>query len=251
MTPGLHCEPQSGRCYECVTDAHCPGGRCNPATRACVECLDHPDCPPGRPECTKNHECIAACTNDCTGGQIKCDPQDLEPPIRFLVCGDFDEDSCLEFGDPQSCPSHMSCESDACVCDDECEEGMVSWNYISITITEQRCEACGGRGGEFRDCTCSYECREAEECLNPNGVFVSRCFVCKGAGCTVCKYTGWLEILGCGMVHPIVLENGGYDPAQYTGFAFGMGPERITMLKYGIDDIRYFWANDLRFLEQF
>jgi phenylalanyl-tRNA synthetase alpha chain len=67
----------------------------------------------------------------------------------------------------------------------------------------------------------------------------------------VCKYTGWLEILGSGMVHPQVLRNGGYDPDIYTGFAFGMGPERIAMLKYGIDDIRYFFANDLRFLQQF
>jgi phenylalanyl-tRNA synthetase alpha chain len=77
------------------------------------------------------------------------------------------------------------------------------------------------------------------------------CFLCDGAGCQVCKYTGWLEILGCGMVHPTVLRNGGYDPDVYYGFAFGMGPERIAMLKYGINDIRHFWANDLRFLAQF
>lgn len=77
------------------------------------------------------------------------------------------------------------------------------------------------------------------------------CFRCEGQGCQLCKYTGWLEILGCGMVHPTVLRNGGYDPQQYYGFAAGMGPERIAMLKYGIDDIRQFWANDLRFLKQF
>jgi phenylalanyl-tRNA synthetase alpha chain len=77
------------------------------------------------------------------------------------------------------------------------------------------------------------------------------CFVCDGEGCPVCKRTGWLEILGCGMVHPIVLQNGGYDPKIYTGFAFGMGPERITMLRHRVEDIRYFWANDVRFLEQF
>lgn len=77
------------------------------------------------------------------------------------------------------------------------------------------------------------------------------CFLCNGEGCSVCKQTGWLEIMGCGMVHPVVLQNGGYDPAVYSGFAFGMGPERITMLRYRIEDIRYFWANDLRFLEQF
>ncbi len=77
------------------------------------------------------------------------------------------------------------------------------------------------------------------------------CILCGGKGCRVCKYTGWLEIMGSGMVHPVVLKNGGYDPAVYSGFAFGMGPERIAMLKYGIEDIRYFWSNDLRFLEQF
>ena len=77
------------------------------------------------------------------------------------------------------------------------------------------------------------------------------CFLCEGEGCQVCKYTGWLEILGSGMVHPTVLRNGGYDPQTYFGFAFGMGPERIAMLKYGINDIRQFWANDLRFLQQF
>jgi phenylalanyl-tRNA synthetase alpha chain len=77
------------------------------------------------------------------------------------------------------------------------------------------------------------------------------CIVCGGKGCGLCKRTGWLEILGAGMVHPVVLRNGGYDPDRYSGFAFGMGPERITMLLYGLDDIRQFWANDLRFLQQF
>lgn len=85
----------------------------------------------------------------------------------------------------------------------------------------------------------------------PSAEMDIECFVCGGEGCPVCKKTGWLEILGSGMVHPIVLENGGYDPTEFSGFAFGMGPERVTMLKHGIDDIRYFWANDLRFLEQF
>ncbi len=77
------------------------------------------------------------------------------------------------------------------------------------------------------------------------------CFLCGGNGCSVCKGAGWLEILGCGMVHPTVLKNGGFDPEVYSGFAFGMGPERITMMRHHIEDIRYFWANDLRFLEQF
>ena len=77
------------------------------------------------------------------------------------------------------------------------------------------------------------------------------CIVCDCEGCTLCKQTGWLEILGAGMVHPTVLRNGGYDPQRFSGFAFGMGPERIMMQKYGIDDIRHFFSNDLRFLEQF
>ncbi len=85
----------------------------------------------------------------------------------------------------------------------------------------------------------------------PSAEMDIECFVCGGAGCAVCKQTGWLEILGSGMVHPSVLRNGGYDPERYSGFAFGMGPERLTMLKHRIEDIRYFWANDLRFLEQF
>jgi phenylalanyl-tRNA synthetase alpha chain len=77
------------------------------------------------------------------------------------------------------------------------------------------------------------------------------CIVCAGQGCGLCKRSGWLEIMGAGMVHPVVLQNGGYDPAVHSGFAFGMGPQRITMLQYAIDDIRQFWANDLRFLRQF
>jgi phenylalanyl-tRNA synthetase alpha chain len=77
------------------------------------------------------------------------------------------------------------------------------------------------------------------------------CVLCHGAGCRVCKETGWVEILGSGMVHPQVLRNVGYDPEQVTGFAFGMGVERIAMIKYGIDDIRQFYYNDVRFLAQF
>ncbi|HEY2979640.1 MAG TPA: phenylalanine--tRNA ligase subunit alpha [Anaerolineales bacterium] len=84
----------------------------------------------------------------------------------------------------------------------------------------------------------------------PSAEIDVECFVCGGKGCAVCKNSGWLEILGCGMVHPVVLQNGGYDPKRYTGFAFGMGPERQLMLRYRIDDIRYFWGNDVRFLEQ-
>ncbi|MBM3245142.1 MAG: phenylalanine--tRNA ligase subunit alpha [Candidatus Omnitrophica bacterium] len=77
------------------------------------------------------------------------------------------------------------------------------------------------------------------------------CIICKGKGCSVCGRKGWLEILGSGMIHPNVFNHVGYDPKKYTGFAFGMGVERIAMLKYGINDIRLFFENDLRFLKQF
>jgi phenylalanyl-tRNA synthetase alpha chain len=76
------------------------------------------------------------------------------------------------------------------------------------------------------------------------------CILCGAKGCRMCKYSGWLEILGAGMVHPVVLRNGGYDPAEFSGFAFGMGIERQAILKRGIDDIRYFYDNDVRFLER-
>jgi phenylalanyl-tRNA synthetase alpha chain len=85
----------------------------------------------------------------------------------------------------------------------------------------------------------------------PSAEFDFSCLVCGGKGCRVCKYEGWLEISGAGMVHPQVLRNVGYDPAVYSGFAFGMGPERIAMMRYGINDIRLLNANDLRFLRQF
>ncbi len=77
------------------------------------------------------------------------------------------------------------------------------------------------------------------------------CFKCGGKGCNVCKQTGWIEILGAGIIHPSVLEMSGIDSTKYSGFAFGLGPDRVAMLKYGVNDIRYFYQNDLRFLEQF
>lgn len=77
------------------------------------------------------------------------------------------------------------------------------------------------------------------------------CFKCGGKGCSVCKHTGWIEILGAGMVHPNVLEMSGIDSSVYSGFAFGIGPDRIAMLRYGVNDIRNFYTNDIRFLEQF
>lgn len=85
----------------------------------------------------------------------------------------------------------------------------------------------------------------------PSAEIDMSCQSCAGTGCGTCKHTGWIEILGSGMVHPAVFEAVGYDPEQVTGFAFGMGMERVAMLKYGVDDIRLFYENDLRFLEQF
>jgi phenylalanyl-tRNA synthetase alpha chain len=75
--------------------------------------------------------------------------------------------------------------------------------------------------------------------------------MCSGKGCRVCKHTGWLEVLGCGMVHPSVLDNSGIDSEKYRGFAFGMGVERLAMLRYGVNDLRLFFENDLKFLRQF
>ncbi|MBU3112049.1 phenylalanine--tRNA ligase subunit alpha [Clostridium lacusfryxellense] len=85
----------------------------------------------------------------------------------------------------------------------------------------------------------------------PSAEMDATCFVCKGKGCSVCKGSGWIELLGCGMVHPDVLRNCGIDPEVYSGFAFGFGLDRITMLKYGIDDIRALYESDMRFLKQF
>lgn len=85
----------------------------------------------------------------------------------------------------------------------------------------------------------------------PSAEMAIDCFACEGSGCRICKQSGWIEILGSGVVHPNVLEKVGYDAERYTGFAFGMGVERIAMLRHGIDDIRLFYENDLRFLRQF
>ena len=88
-------------------------------------------------------------------------------------------------------------------------------------------------------------------CTEPSVEVDVSCFKCGGAGCNVCKHTGWIEILGAGMVHPDVLQMSGIDPTEYSGFAFGLGPDRVAMLRYGVNDIRNFYQNDLRFLNQF
>jgi phenylalanyl-tRNA synthetase alpha chain len=87
--------------------------------------------------------------------------------------------------------------------------------------------------------------------VEPGAQVEVSCFVCGGAGCRTCGYTGWIEAAGAGMVHPVVLENVGYDSERYTGFAFGMGYDRLAMIRFGIPDIRLLWESDVRFLEQF
>ncbi|HEV2499958.1 MAG TPA: phenylalanine--tRNA ligase subunit alpha, partial [Terriglobia bacterium] len=85
----------------------------------------------------------------------------------------------------------------------------------------------------------------------PSGEVAISCPFCEGEGCRVCKQSGWIEVMGCGMVHPVVLRNGGIDPERFTGWAFGLGVERYAMMKYGINDIQLFYQSDVRFLEQF
>jgi phenylalanyl-tRNA synthetase alpha chain len=85
----------------------------------------------------------------------------------------------------------------------------------------------------------------------PSAEVDMQCVICGGGGCRVCSNTGWLEVMGCGLVHPKVLEMSGIDSERYTGYAFGMGVERLTMLRYGVNDLRLFFENDLNFLQQF
>ena len=128
-------------------------------------------------------------------------------------------------------------------------EGLVVGDGITLgdlkgTLTAVLRELFGhDRGVLFRNSFFPYTEPSAD-------VFVE-CFGCRGAGCGTCKRTGWIEVLGSGMVHPAVFEAVGYDPERYTGFAFGMGIERLALLLYGVEDIRMFYENDLRFLEQF
>jgi len=96
------------------------------------------------------------------------------------------------------------------------------------------------------------EVNHEKEIPDDGSIFINPgCVICRGDGCRTCSYTGWLEILGSGMVDPEVYRFVDYDPEIFSGFAFGMGVERIAMLKYGIDDIRLFFENDVRFLQQF
>ena len=107
------------------------------------------------------------------------------------------------------------------------------------------CQVVCGHGGE--SCCTGNTCNAGYACTGAGGT----CVICGGSGCRVCKHTGWLEVLGSGMVHPAVFGKVGIDPERYTGYAFGMGVERLAMLRYGVNDLRLFFDNDLRFLGQF
>jgi phenylalanyl-tRNA synthetase alpha chain len=128
-------------------------------------------------------------------------------------------------------------------------EGLAVDTDITLRdLKETLFEFCRGIFG--RDTGVRFRC-DYFPFVEPGGEVSIECVQCKGAGCRLCKGSGWLEILGCGMVHPNVLSGCGIDPTVYSGFAFGMGVERITILRHGVDDIRHFYSGDFRFLRQF
>ncbi len=128
-------------------------------------------------------------------------------------------------------------------------EGLAVDKDITLRdLKETLFEFCRGIFG--RDTGARFRC-DYFPFVEPGGEVAIECFQCKGAGCRLCKGSGWLEILGCGMVHPNILARCGIDPTVYSGFAFGMGVERITILRHGVDDIRHFYSGDFRFLRQF
>ena len=154
------------------------------------------------------------------------------PPVRVIVPG-----SCYRRDAEDA--SHVS---DFTQCEGLAVDRDVTFADLKGTIAEFARRIFGSRT-RFRPHHFQF--------TEPSAEVDFSCTVCGGKGCRTCKYEGWLEIMGCGMVHPQVLRYVGYDPAVYSGFAFGMGLERITLLRHGIPDMRLFYANDLRFLEQF
>ena len=155
-----------------------------------------------------------------------------EPPVRIIAPGKgFRADAAVTH-------SPMFHQVEGLYVD----EG-VTFSDLKGTLTVLARELLGRRPVRFRPSYFPF--------TEPSAEMDIECIMCHGAGCRVCGNEGWLEILGAGMVHPQVLLNVGYDPERWTGFAFGMGIERIAMLRYGIDDIRLFFDNDLRFLRQF
>jgi phenylalanyl-tRNA synthetase alpha chain len=160
--------------------------------------------------------------------------EQTDPPIRIVVPG-----KCYRFEATDATHEWMLTQIEGLAVDE------------SISMTDLK-----GTLAEFARRIFGLERRVAFRCsyfpfVEPGMEVSIDCFICRGEGCRTCHKTGWIEILGAGMVHPEILSNMGYDAERYTGFAFGMGVERIALLRYGVDDIRHFYANDLRFLRQF
>ena len=166
-------------------------------------------------------------------GQIRV-MQSMEPPIRVLLPG-----RCFRYEAVDASHGFEFFQVEGLMVD----EGTTLADLKGLL--DQFAHAMFGAGKKTRFRPGYYPFTE------PSVAFDVECLVCGGPGCAACGRTGWITILGAGMVHPVVLQYGGLDPERYQGFAFGMGPERISMLKHGITDLRLFMENDLRFLEQF
>jgi len=166
-------------------------------------------------------------------GQIRV-MQSMEPPIRVLLPG-----RCFRYEAVDASHGFEFFQVEGLMVD----EGTTLADLKGLL--DQFAHAMFGAGKKTRFRPGYYPFTE------PSVAFDVECLVCGGPGCAACGRTGWMTILGAGMVHPVVLQYGGLDPERYQGFAFGMGPERISMLKHGITDLRLFMENDLRFLEQF
>ena len=166
-------------------------------------------------------------------GQIRV-MQSMEPPIRVLLPG-----RCFRYEAVDASHGFEFFQVEGLMVD----EGTTLADLKGLL--DQFAHAMFGAGKKTRFRPGYYPFTE------PSVAFDVECLVCGGPGCAACGRTGWITILGAGMVHPVVLQYGGLDPERYQGFAFGMGPERISMLKHGITDLRLFMDNDLRFLEQF
>jgi phenylalanyl-tRNA synthetase alpha chain len=166
-------------------------------------------------------------------GQIRV-MQTMEPPIRVLLPG-----RCFRYEAVDASHAFEFFQVEGLMVDEGTTLGDLKG------LLDQFAHAMFGTGKRTRFRPGYYPFTE------PSVAFDVECLVCGGPGCAACGRTGWMTILGAGMVHPVVLQYGGLDPERYQGFAFGMGPERISMLKHGITDLRLFMENDLRFLEQF
>ncbi len=167
-------------------------------------------------------------------GQIRVMRERYPEPIRVILPG-----KCYRYEQITARSEHQFYQV----------EGLAVGREITITdligTVHQFAELFYGRGRKIRVRSSYFPFTEPSIEVDTN------CILCDGQGCGVCKYTGWLEIAGAGMVHPVVLENGGYDPAEWSGFAFGFGVERPSMMRYSVEDIRLYYGNDLRFLRQF